>query len=105
MYDIQQKNKLKQTGLLKRFTIKCDGTQATRESMKKDRSDKFLELKDKKNTAEYEIWFLNTMIENPMNLSVVLLAIISPSTGSPCSPRLGLSLIHISEPTRRRGIS
>jgi hypothetical protein len=59
VYDIQQKNRLKQSGLLKRFTIKCDGTQATRESMKKDRSDKFLELKDKKNTAEYEIWFLN----------------------------------------------
>lgn len=59
VYDIQQKNKLKQSGLLKRFTIKCDGTQATRESMKKDRSDKFLELKDKKNSAEYEIWFLN----------------------------------------------
>ena len=59
VYDIQQKNRLKQSGLLKRFTIKCDGTQATRESMKKDRSDKFLELKDKKNTEEYEIWFLN----------------------------------------------
>lgn len=59
VYDIQQNNRLKQSGLLKRFSIKCDGTQATRESMKKDKSDMFQKLKDKKKSAEYEIWFLN----------------------------------------------
>ena len=59
VYDIQQKNRLKQNGMLKRFTIKCDGTQATRESMKKDKSDMFQQLKDRRNSAEYEMWFLN----------------------------------------------
>lgn len=59
IHDIQLKNRTSNKGLLKRFQTKCDGTQATRESMKKDKSDAFQKLKDKKNSREYEIWFLN----------------------------------------------
>ena len=54
----QQKNRLEQKGLLRRFSISCYGTQSTLESMRQDKSDKFEELKNKRNSTEYEEWFL-----------------------------------------------
>lgn len=59
LFKIQQKNRLKQKGPLKRFTINCYGSQATKQSMRKEKADKFIELKDKKDSKEYEAWFLN----------------------------------------------
>jgi hypothetical protein len=59
LFKIQQKNRLKQKGPLKRFTISCYGTQPTKQSMRKEKAEKFVELKDKRGTKEYEEWFLN----------------------------------------------
>ena len=59
LFDVQQKNRLEQKGLLKRFSILCYGHQPSREEMRADKAEKFKELKDKKNTKEYEEWFLN----------------------------------------------
>jgi hypothetical protein len=59
LFDVQQKNRLEQKGLLKRFSILCYGHQPSREEMRSEKSDKFKELKDKKGTNEYEEWFLN----------------------------------------------
>lgn len=59
LFKIQQKNRLSQKGALKRFNIKCYGTQATKESIRAEKSDKYEELKDKRETKEYELWFLN----------------------------------------------
>jgi hypothetical protein len=59
LFKIQQKNRLKQKGPLKRFTINCYGTQPTKQSMRKEKADKFVELKDNRGTKEYEEWFLN----------------------------------------------
>jgi len=59
LFDVQQKNRLEQKGLLKRFSILCYGHQESREEMRADKSQKFKELKDKKGTKEYEEWFLN----------------------------------------------
>ena len=58
LFDVQQKNRLEQKGLLKRFSINCYGHQETREEMRAEKSAKFKELKDKKGTKEYEEWFL-----------------------------------------------
>ena len=58
LYEIQEKNKLNQKGLLRRFSLNCYGTQSTLESMRDEKSNKFRELKEKKGTKEYDEWFL-----------------------------------------------
>lgn len=58
LFKVQQKNRLQQKGLLRRFSISCYGSQTTLESMRQEKSEKFEELKNKKNSKEYEEWFL-----------------------------------------------
>jgi hypothetical protein len=58
LFDVQKHNRLKQTGLLRRFSINCYGKQPTLESMRFEKTEKYEELKNKKNTREYEEWFL-----------------------------------------------
>ena len=58
LFKVQQKNRLQQKGLLRRFSISCYGEQPTLESMRQEKSNKFEELKDKQDSVEYEEWFL-----------------------------------------------
>ena len=58
LFDVEQKNRLSQKGLLKRFSLNCKGKQSTMESILSEKTKKFAELKDKRNTREYELWFL-----------------------------------------------
>ena len=58
LFKVQDKNRLAQKGLLRRFSINCVGVQQTLESMRAQKAEKYLELKDKKNSAEYDEWFL-----------------------------------------------
>ena len=58
LFSVQQKNRLKQVGLLKRFGIKCYGNQSTIETIRSEKTEKYKELKNKKNTSEYEKYFL-----------------------------------------------
>jgi hypothetical protein len=58
LFDVQQHNRFKQTGLLKRFSINCYGNQPTLESMRFEKTEKYEELKNKRDTREYEEWFL-----------------------------------------------
>ena len=58
LFEVQQKNRLQQKGLLKRFSITCIGHQETREEIRATKSEKYKELKDKK-SKEFEEWFLN----------------------------------------------
>lgn len=59
LFDVQQKNRLKQTGLLRRFSITCYGHQETLEEIRSHKAEKYKELKEKKNKTEFEEWFLN----------------------------------------------
>jgi len=59
LFEVQQQNLLEQKGLLKRFSITCYGHQESVEEIKEKKAHKYLELKDKKGTREYEEWFLN----------------------------------------------
>lgn len=59
LYDVQQKNRLEQKGLLKRFSITCYGHQITLEEMRSNKAQKYKELKNKKGTKDYDEWFLN----------------------------------------------
>ena len=58
LFDVQQKNRLTQKGLLKRFTIDCYGEQLTMEKMRADKSDKYKELKNEKDSKEFDWYFL-----------------------------------------------
>ena len=48
LFDVQQSNRLKQKGLLKRFSIECYGNQKTIENMRSEKNKKYNELKNKK---------------------------------------------------------
>lgn len=69
LFDVQQKNRLQQKGLLKRFSILCYGHQDSREEMRAEKAEKFKELQDKKTSKEYEEWFLNY---NPGKKTVII---------------------------------
>ena len=57
LFKVQQENRLRQKGLLKRFSINCYGHQLTMEEIREEKSKKYMELKDKKGTKEYEEYF------------------------------------------------
>ena len=58
LFELEQKNRLAQRGLLKRFSIDCYGTQTTLEKIRSEKAARFQELKDKRDSKEYESWFL-----------------------------------------------
>jgi len=58
LFEVQEKNRLEQKGVLKRFSINCMGHQETVEEMRAEKAEKFVTLKDKKGTEEYDEWFL-----------------------------------------------
>lgn len=58
LFKIQQKNRLKQRGIMKRFPLECYGKQVTREQIRSEKSKKYMELQNKKNSREYKQWFL-----------------------------------------------
>jgi hypothetical protein len=59
LFDVQQKNRLEQKGLLKRFSITCYGHQESVEEMRAHKAEMYKKLKASKNKAEFEDWFLN----------------------------------------------
>jgi hypothetical protein len=58
LFDVEQKNRLAQKGLLKRFNIDCYGKQPTLENIRAEKAEKFKELSGDKGSKEYEMWFL-----------------------------------------------
>ena len=54
--DLQQQNRLKQTGLLRRFGITCYGKQETLDDIKAEKAEKYQELK--RGDPAYDEWFL-----------------------------------------------
>ena len=58
LFEVQEKNRLAQKGLLKRFSINCLGHQETVEEMRAEKAEKYAELKGKRSDPKYEEWFL-----------------------------------------------
>ena len=58
LFYIQNKNRLSQSGLLKRFGSSCYGKQETLESLRRDKAVKYQELKNDKSNPEYQRLFL-----------------------------------------------
>lgn len=59
LFDVQQKNRLAQKGLLRRFSITCYGHQFTVEELKAEKAAKYKEFKQNKDSKRFEEWFLN----------------------------------------------
>jgi hypothetical protein len=59
LFDVQQKNRLAQSGLLKRFSITCYGHQDSIEEIKSKKAAKYKELKYSKNKKLFDEWFLS----------------------------------------------
>jgi hypothetical protein len=64
LFDVQQKNRLSQKGLLKRFSITCYGHQESVEEMKAEKALKYKELKKNNNKKIFDEWFLNYKPDN-----------------------------------------
>ena len=58
MFKVQQKNRLKQKGVLKRFSSKCLGNQPTLESMRGEKNKMAKKLAKKRGSKEWDFWFL-----------------------------------------------
>lgn len=59
LFDVQQKNRLAQKGLLRRFSINCYGHQESVEEIRSHKNEMYLKLKNDRNSPEFEEWFLN----------------------------------------------
>jgi hypothetical protein len=70
LFEVQQKNRLQQKGLLQRFSITCKGHQHSVTEIRGAKSEKYKELKSNKNKAkEFEEWFLNYKPDENKNKS------------------------------------
>ena len=58
LFDVQEKNRLSQKGLLRRFSITCYGHQESLEEMRAHKADKMKELREKRGTRIYDEYFL-----------------------------------------------
>lgn len=59
LFDVQQKNRLEQKGLLRRFSITCYGHQESVEEIRSHKAAKYKEIKQTGDKKEMEEWFLN----------------------------------------------
>jgi len=59
LFDVQQKNRLAQKDLLKRFSITCYGHQESVEEIKAEKAKKYKEFKQSGNKKIFEEWFLS----------------------------------------------
>lgn len=64
LFKVQQRNRLQQKGVLRRFSISCYGEQATLEDMREEKTKKYKQLFNKKNSKEYDEWFLRYIPSN-----------------------------------------
>ena len=58
LYKLMRRRKPDSTGIFKRFNYQCIGKQLTMEKMRSEKTEKYNELKNQKNSKEFEWWFL-----------------------------------------------
>ena len=64
LFKVQARNRFKQKGVLRRFSISCYGKQQTLANVRAEKAKKFKELKNKRNSKEYEKYFLRYIPAN-----------------------------------------
>ena len=90
LFDIQEQNKLNQKGLLKRFVDKCYGKQATIDTIRSEKSNKYKELKSDPNSREYQEWFLKYTPGEKTNKQYTKKQLPPPTKGNKILKLLGL---------------
>jgi hypothetical protein len=76
LFEIQQKNRIEQRGILKRFSTECYGKQPTLDVIRSEKAEKFKELSNDRKSREYEMWFLKYVpdkIQNRSNYSKTII--------------------------------
>jgi len=63
LINVQAKNRLEQKGLLKRFNINCYGNEKTLIELRSSKASKYEELKNMKDTKEYNKYFFKYIPE------------------------------------------
>jgi len=58
LFEVEEKNRLEQKGILKRFTLDCYGKQKSMEDIRSEKAEKFKQLANRKDSVEYQQWFL-----------------------------------------------
>jgi len=69
LFEIQQKNRIEQRGILKRYSTDCYGKQPTLETMRSEKAEKYIELNKNRAGKEYEMWFLKYVPDKNKPLS------------------------------------
>jgi len=72
LFKAQQKNRLRQRGLLKRFSIDCYGKQLTKEKMRAEKSEMYHKLKDKRDSKMFKWYFLRYVPHDIHNKKIKL---------------------------------
>jgi hypothetical protein len=58
LFQMEQHNRLDQSGILKRYSIECYGKQSTLEDIRSKKTEMFKELGKDRESKEYQMWFL-----------------------------------------------
>lgn len=69
LFEIQQKNRIEQRGILKRYSVECYGKQSTLETIRSEKAEKYTELNKNRGSKEYEMWFLKYIPDKIKQLS------------------------------------
>jgi hypothetical protein len=67
LLELQEKHKLDQKGIFKRYTITCYGHQHSQQEMREEKAKMYEKLKNKIGTLEYNKWFYNYKPSKVMN--------------------------------------
>lgn len=59
LFDIEQQHRIENKGILKRFSTNCIGKQKTLDDIRLEKYNNYEQLKHRKDTPEYQMWFLN----------------------------------------------
>lgn len=68
LFQIEEHNRLEQRGILKRFSIDCYGKQPTLEDIRSEKSEKYKELQNNRDSKEYDMWFLKYVPSDKLKL-------------------------------------
>jgi len=88
LFTIEERNRLENKGLLRRFSIECYGKQMTLEDNRAEKAEKYKELKGKQNTKEFEMWFLRYIPDKLKNKTPVTNLMRENSEGSETADEL-----------------
>ena len=58
LFKVQQRNRLSQKGVLRRFSINCYGNQATLEDIREEKTSMYEKFMKDKKSKDYQSWFL-----------------------------------------------